>query len=79
MNSSKVLLGLLGGIAIGAIAGILFAPAKGAKTRKRILTTGKGYVTDAKGKFNDLTKDLAGKYDTFIGDGNELVDHKEAK
>mgnify|MGYP003411800342 CR=1 FL=1 len=33
---SKIVLGLLAGAAIGAIAGILFAPDKGSETRKKI-------------------------------------------
>lgn len=36
MKSGKVVLGLLAGVAAGALAGILFAPAKGTKQ-------GKGY------------------------------------
>lgn len=54
MNTSKVLLGVLGGVAAGAIAGILFAPAKGCKTRKRIMNKGKDYADDLKEKFEDL-------------------------
>ena len=38
MNSSKVLLGILGGVAAGAIAGILFAPAKGSKPTIELLS-----------------------------------------
>ena len=36
MKTGKVLLGLLAGIATGALMGILFAPEKGEVTRKRI-------------------------------------------
>ena len=79
MKSSKVLLGVLGGVAVGAIAGILFAPEKGSKTRKKILDKGKSYAKNAKGKFSDLTKDLAGKYENIIEEAKILVDHHDVK
>lgn len=79
MNSNKVLLGILGGVAVGAIAGILFAPAKGSKTRKKIADKGKTYVKDATGKFTDATKNLTNKYENFMEDAKELVDHRVTK
>ncbi len=78
MNSSKVLLGVLGGVAAGAIAGILFAPAKGTKTRKRIVNTGAGYAKNVKEKFDKVTKDFSKQYDTILQDAREMViDHQE--
>ena len=78
MNSSKVLLGVLSGVAAGAIAGILFAPAKGVKTRKRIMDQGKGYAKDVKEKFDKVTKDFSKQYDTILQEAKEYVlDHQE--
>lgn len=37
MSSGKVVLGMLAGLAAGAVLGILFAPEKGSKTRRKIL------------------------------------------
>ena len=34
--SSKILVGFLAGAAVGALAGILFAPDKGSNTRQKI-------------------------------------------
>ena len=36
MKAGKVFLGVLAGVAAGAVLGILFAPDKGSKTRKKI-------------------------------------------
>ncbi len=35
-SNGKVLLALLGGVALGALIGVLFAPDKGAETRKKM-------------------------------------------
>lgn len=52
MNSnSKLLLGLLGGVAIGAVLGLLFAPDKGSETRRKIVDTAKDYGEKTKKKF----------------------------
>lgn len=37
MKNGKFLAGIIAGLGTGAILGILFAPEKGSKTRKRIL------------------------------------------
>lgn len=76
-SSSKIALGVLGGVAIGAIAGILFAPAKGKDTRKKILDNGKGYVDDLKNKFDDLKNDISHKYNGYVDDAKELVANGE--
>jgi len=79
MNSSKVLLGVLGGVAVGAIAGILLAPDKGSKTRKKIMDKSKGFADDVKGKFEELYEDVTDKYDTLLQDAKGLVSNHEVK
>ncbi len=66
MESGKVATGLILGIGIGALIGVLFAPAKGSKTRQRILDKGQDYADDLKGKFDDLYQDVTDKYDSFL-------------
>jgi gas vesicle protein len=78
MNTSKVVIGVLGGIAVGAIAGVLFAPAKGTKTRKRIMKKGSDYTKDLKNKFEGLYSDIATKYENVMEEAKEFVsDHQE--
>lgn len=63
MSTGKVVLGLLAGLAAGALAGILFAPAKGSKTRKRILRKGEDYVDAVKDQMDDLLESVTDKFE----------------
>jgi len=79
MKSGKVLLGLLGGVAAGALLGILFAPDKGAKTRKRILAKGEGYAEELKEKFNEFADALKEQRDEALAEVEEMVQEKVSK
>jgi gas vesicle protein len=63
MSAGKVVLGAMIGMAIGAVLGVLFAPAKGVTTRKQLSKKGSQYV--------GTIKDTAGEYVNAIGDGIE--------
>jgi gas vesicle protein len=63
MNSIKVALGVLAGIAVGAVAGILFAPAKGSSTRRRIIHLGEEYSDELKERFEDLVETISEQYE----------------
>lgn len=79
MNSTKVVLGILGGVAAGALMGILFAPEKGSKTRKKIADKSKGFADDMKGKFEELYVDVTDKYENLLQDAKGLVSKNEVK
>ncbi len=79
MNSTKVILGILGGVAAGALLGVLFAPEKGSKTRKKIVYKSNGLVDDLKDKFEDLYTDVTDKYDNLLRDAKGMVAKKEMK
>jgi gas vesicle protein len=74
MSSGKVVLALLAGVATGAIAGILFAPAKGSKTRKRIVRKGEDLVDDLKDKFDELLEVVTAKVEKVK---DEVADYAE--
>jgi gas vesicle protein len=76
MESGKTAAGVLLGVGIGALLGILFAPAKGTKTRRRIMDKGQNYVDDIKGKFDDLYQDVTDKYESFLEEANTAVAQK---
>jgi gas vesicle protein len=63
MNSIKVALGVMAGIAVGAVAGILFAPAKGSSTRRRIIHLGEEYSDELKERLEDLVETISEQYE----------------
>lgn len=76
MESGKTALGILLGIGVGALLGVLFAPAKGSKTRKRIVAKGQGYADELKGKFDGLYEDVSDKYDNLLEEAKTMVNPK---
>ncbi|WP_035671976.1 YtxH domain-containing protein [Flavobacterium sp. 83] len=73
MKTDKVILGVLGGLAAGALMGILFAPEKGKKTRKRILSKGNDYADDLKDKYDNLLGTVSKKYEDIWLEGQDLL------
>lgn len=72
MKNKSLIAGVLGGVAVGALLGILFAPEKGTDTRKKLAKKGKD--------LQDNLKDVAGKYagkitETVEGFKNHVSDY----
>lgn len=74
MKSSKLFLGAVVGLAAGAVLGILFAPQKGSKTRKKIAEKGNDYVEELSEKFNDMVSTLTQKMNTLQEEAAALVE-----
>ena len=64
MNSGKIVLGVLAGVAVGAVLGILFAPDKGIETRKKISRKSEDAVDEIADRFDELLNSLTEKIDT---------------
>jgi len=79
MSTSKVLLGVVVGLAAGAMAGILMAPESGSETRKKISRKGQGYVDDLKGRFNDFLDGFMSHIETVKDDANDMADRAKSK
>lgn len=61
MKSGKLVLGILAGLATGAVLGILFAPDKGRKTRRKLIGGAKGLADDFAKKIKDEVSALRSK------------------
>jgi gas vesicle protein len=70
MKTNNVLLGLLAGVAIGAVIGIMLAPDKGSETRKKFVRKGEDLADDLREKFEDLLGGLGGKKEHSKNNGS---------
>lgn len=66
-DSSKVLVGLLAGLAAGAALGILFAPEKGSETRDKLGESIKDLSDSIKDKVADEINSLTALKDKVVG------------
>jgi gas vesicle protein len=61
MSTGNTVLGFVAGAAIGAIAGILYAPAKGSETREKLREGLDDIKNNLQDKFENATQDLKGQ------------------
>lgn len=79
MKTDKVILGILGGVAVGALLGILFAPEKGDKTRKRVMDKSNDYADELKDKLDTLLGTMTNKYEKIWKEGENLISQGKSK
>lgn len=58
MDSKKALLGIVAGIAAGAVLGVLFAPEKGSRTRRGIARKGEDLADTLNDKIDEKFDEL---------------------
>jgi gas vesicle protein len=83
MSSGKALLGVLAGIATGALLGVLFAPAKGSNTRKNISRKTEDLMDAMNDKIeekvNEVMHTVTGKVKKAKSQFNEAVESAKAE
>ena len=79
MNAGKVLLGVVAGIATGALLGVLFAPDKGSDTRRKIGEKKDDITDDLKEKFNKFLDTLSEKFEMAKDGVSDCTDKVQAK
>jgi gas vesicle protein len=79
MNSKKIFFGVIIGAAVGAVLGVLYSPAKGSITRKKIARRGTDYAEDAKEKFNEYIDAVTDEYDAIKEEAMDLVNKGKEK
>ena len=80
MTSGKAFLGVLAGIATGAVLGLIFAPRKGSNTRKNISKKGEDLAEALNdkidGKFDELMSTITGKVKKSKSQNDSVLSNK---
>jgi gas vesicle protein len=78
-ENAKVVLGVLAGAAIGATLGILFAPNKGAETRRKISKKAEDTVEGLEEQFKVFIENVTQKFEELKDQANETVENVKEK
>lgn len=79
MKTDKLILGILVGAAVGAVAGVLFAPDNGKNTRKKIKDKGLDYADELKDTFDVALDTISKKYESILKDGENYFAKEKSK
>ena len=79
MSTGKVLLGVLAGVAAGAVLGILFAPEKGSETRRKISKKGKDYADDLRNRFDEFLSTASETFERGKEEASEFTQNVKNK
>lgn len=74
MKNTDVFVGVLSGLAVGAILGVLFAPDKGSNTRRKIAQKGTDLADNLKGSFSDFITSVEDQYSNFTSNAADALE-----
>ena len=75
-NVALLLIGLISGVVLGILIGLLFAPAPGVKTRRRIADEAQRAADLARGfaeRAEHAAETIGGRFDHYLGRDEELA------
>ena len=75
MKTSKTIVGVLAGVAVGAALGVLFAPDKGTNTRKKIAKKSSKLKDNAMESFGNLVTSMENKYAELASKTSEEIEN----
>ena len=79
MKNTDVIVGVLGGLAVGALLGVLFAPDTGSNTRRKIAQQGTDLTDNLKGSFTDFIASVEDQYSNFTSNAEEVIEDGKSK
>ncbi|MBL0006658.1 MAG: YtxH domain-containing protein [Saprospiraceae bacterium] len=79
MKTSRVVLGIVAGAAVGAVLGVLFAPDKGSNTRGKMTRKGEDLMGSIKEKANHLVEAVKTPFMQELHDANGKANQAKAK
>lgn len=77
MKTEKTVIGILAGVAVGALLGVLFAPDKGTNTRQKIAKKSSSATDELKGKLESITNTLSEKYNSLVNKGESYIEKEK--
>jgi gas vesicle protein len=79
MKNTDVFVGVLSGLAVGALLGVLFAPDKGSNTRRKIAQKGTDVADNLKGSFSDFIASIEDQYSNFSEEASDAIEEGKSK
>ncbi len=79
MRTQKIIIGVLAGLAAGAMIGVLFAPDKGSVVRGKISKKGEDYLDSIKGSIDSLFDGISTKVKNVKVEASDIIDSRKSK
>jgi|JI10StandDraft_1071094.scaffolds.fasta_scaffold877772_2 gas vesicle protein len=84
MNNGKIIVAALTSLAVGGILGVLLAPDKGSRTRRKVMDKTEDWMEDVKDKVSNYLHEMKAKMEQDAhfknqSSNNEVSNHDEIK